>query len=72
VFLPPRIEVLDCNKLKVEHFKDQEQAFKAADLIVAAQREKLPGIAAQHPDQVFPAMPILDLFYFASHKGTWG
>lgn len=72
MFLPPRIEVLDCNKLKVEHFKDQEQAFKAADLIVATQREKFPAIASHYPDQIVPQMPILDLFYYASHKGTWG
>jgi hypothetical protein len=65
-----RTEILDCHKLKPEHFKTPEEAFKAADVMVAALKEHMKGIEAKHPDILVPECRLLDQFYYFAHEGT--
>ena len=65
-----RTEILDCHKLKPEHFNTPEEAFKAADVMVAALKENWPAVEEKHPDILVPGVPLLDQFYYFYNEGT--
>ena len=65
-----RIEILELYKLKPKHFTSMEEAFKAADALVAKQKAEMPSIEEQYPAMLFPNMPSLDQFYYVNSSGT--
>ena len=65
-----RIEILDCHKLKPDHFSSWEEATKAADIMVEGLRANLPNLALEHPDIIIPGVPQLDQFWYFKHEGT--
>ena len=65
---PLRIGILESFSLGLEHFKTAEEAYKVADKYIKHQRELVPCIAEEHPDQVM-GHPAADLFWFADCKG---
>ena len=65
-----RTEILDCHKLKPEQFPSPEEAFKAADVMVAALKANWPDMEEHHPDIMVPGVPLLDQFYYFCHEGT--
>ena len=64
------MEILDCHKLKPEHFSSMEEALKAADVMVALLKENNPGLEDAHPDIKVPGVPLLDQFYYFKAEGT--
>jgi hypothetical protein len=65
-----RIEILDCHKLKPDHFASMEEACNAADVMVSGLKANWPLMAEEHPDILIPGVPMLDQFWYFKHEGT--
>ena len=55
--------------LDVSDFKDRDEAFEAADAIIANYKAAFPDKEVEHPDIIFPNMKQLDQFWFGEYKG---
>jgi len=64
-----RMEILSCHHLSLEHFKNIDDAFTAADKLVQALRAQFPGLSDKYPDLKF-GIPQLDQFYYFNHQGA--
>jgi len=67
-----RKQVLVTKGLDISDFGSTEEAYKAADIVIARFKERFPDKVALHPDQSpAPDMPQLDSFWYAEYKGAW-
>jgi hypothetical protein len=67
-----RKQVLVTKGLDFSDFASTEEAYKAADVLIAKFQERFPDKVALHPDQSpAPDMPQLDSFWYAEYKGAW-
>ncbi len=69
LILQLRTAILKCKGLAMDDFKDASDAFKAADMIIKAQRAEFPHIHEDHPDILCPGMKMLDEFWYVNVTG---
>ena len=65
-----RIEILDFHNLNILHFNSKKEFLETADVLVSELKFRWPKIAAEHPDIVVPAVPMLDRFWYFKDDGT--
>ena len=61
---------MDFHNLNILHFNSKKEFLETADVLVSELKFRWPKIAAEHPDIVVPAVPMLDRFWYFKDDGT--
>jgi len=65
-----RKQVLGSRGLTLSDFASEEDAYKAADVLVNVYKDEHPEVVENHPDILFEGLPQLDQFWYAEFKGN--